>query len=79
MEGIKAWPKGVSQITLEKLDLLGIDEQNRLYWNGDQVELSYRLTRWQAVGAVSVTISAIVGALATAVQAWAAWVSCGAC
>lgn len=67
------WPKHVRPISIEGLGLLGIDAQHRLYWDGRPVELRRALTFWQSLGAVAVVISAIVGALASAIQAYVAW------
>lgn len=66
------WPGHVRPISLEGLGLLGIDAQHRLYWDGKPVELRTALTFWQSVGAVAVVISAVVGAIATAIQAYVA-------
>lgn len=65
------WPKGVRQITLEKMDGLGIDENDRLHWDGRPVQMVQRLdlTKWQAIGAFLVGFAVVVTALATLVVA----------
>ncbi len=51
----------VKTITLEQLDRLGIDEANKLYWDGKPLVTEERivLARW-------VNIAVVVGAAATA-------------
>lgn len=66
------WPSHVRPISIEGLGLLGIDAQHRLYWDGKAVEVRRALTFWQSAGAVAVVLAAIVGALASAVQAYVA-------
>jgi hypothetical protein len=34
----RGWPPGVRPVTLESFDLLGVDKDNRLYWDGKPVE-----------------------------------------
>lgn len=60
-------------IGINRLDLLGVDDDGNLYWNGKPIEVrkSVALSLWQRVGAISVTLSAIVGAGAAAVSAYA--------
>ncbi|MFC3440760.1 hypothetical protein ACFOKF_06020 [Sphingobium rhizovicinum] len=69
----KAWPDTVWSIGINRLDLLGVDDDGNLYWNGKPIEVrkSVALSLWQRVGAISVTLSAIVGAGAAAVSAYA--------
>jgi hypothetical protein len=69
------WPTGVKTISLEKLDLLGVDENNYLYWDGKRVQIVRRitLTFWQTIGAFIVGIFAIVGAIGSFAQGWAAY------
>lgn len=71
-----SWPENIQAISLSGLALLGIDDQNRLYWDGSRIEVRNRvnLTFWQRIGAVAVVISAVVGALAAAASALADWV-----
>jgi hypothetical protein len=62
------WPSDVERMSIDKLDLLGVDSENRLYWNGKRVVTGQRLdlTWWQT------TIAALI-ALFTFVQAWTAY------
>jgi hypothetical protein len=41
-------------ISMDKIDLLQVDRNGRLYWDGEPVEVSRRLTFWQTVGAFTV-------------------------
>jgi hypothetical protein len=66
-----SWPTNVFSISMKGLCLLGVDDKNRLYWDGQRIP-NLVLSTWQKVGAVMVTLSAVVGALATAVSAYAA-------
>jgi hypothetical protein len=62
------WPEGVHGISLDGLSLLGIDDENRLYWDGQRIA-TLTLTRWQKVGAFVVTASALIGAMAAVTSA----------
>ncbi len=57
---------------MEGLGLLGLDEHYRLYWDGKPVEMRYRLTFWQTIGAFVVGAFVVLGSVATGVQAWVA-------
>jgi hypothetical protein len=63
-QGPDYWPKGVQPLTMRGLDLLGIDEKHRLYWDGEEVVVTRRLelTPWQRrlAGAVAV-VGVLVG------------------
>ena len=39
------WPEGVRGVSLEELDVLGVDRQGRLYWDGIPVQVSGHSTR----------------------------------
>ena len=47
--GPPSWPTGVRSITLEGLALMGIGSDNKLYWDGQQLEVSRKvsLSWWQ--------------------------------
>ncbi|API58361.1 hypothetical protein BSL82_02765 [Tardibacter chloracetimidivorans] len=72
----KGWPPHVWGIGLDRLGYLGVDQDANLYWDGKPIEISRQvdLKFWQKVGAVLVTISAIVGAGAAVASAIADWV-----
>ena len=55
------WPAGIRSISLEGLDLLGVDDEGAVYWNGNPLKVAKRLdlTFWQALGAVLVTASTV--------------------
>ncbi|MDP2002904.1 MAG: hypothetical protein Q8J86_08230 [Desulfurivibrionaceae bacterium] len=59
----------IKTITLDQLDRLGIDETNKLYWDGKPLVTEERivLARWVniavIVGAVAALITAVVEAL----------------
>ena len=55
--------------------VLILDEEHRLYWDGNRVEVRNRLslTLWQRVGAVIIAGSTFVGALAAVASAIADW------
>jgi hypothetical protein len=71
----KAWPDDVWCIGLDRLDLLGVDSRGELYWDGKAIEVRrpLSLSWWQRVGAVIIAGSALVGASAAAVSAYAAF------
>lgn len=68
------WPKGVSEITIAQLGRLGVDRENRLYWDGRPVEISRRisLSKWQTFFAIIFWIAAVAGGVGAAAQGWAA-------
>jgi len=55
---------------MDGLSLIGIDDQNRLYWDGNRLA-TLTLTRWQKLGAIAVTASAVIGAAAAVISATA--------
>jgi hypothetical protein len=68
------WPPGVREIAVEEQDCLGIDRYGNLYWDGRPIEVRYIfLTRRQAVWAVIIAISALVGAIGVATQGLVAY------
>jgi hypothetical protein len=68
-EAPAGWPRDVRPISFNGLTLFGIDGQRQLCWDGRPVEIKklLRLTTWQRIGAVLVTLSAVAGAT---VQVW---------
>ncbi len=72
-EPLAGWPSDVRPISLETLSFLGVDPDGNLYWNGKPVEVrkSLSLTVWQKAGAGLISLSAVVGAMATCVSAYA--------
>ena len=73
------WPAGVRPISMDGIDHLGVGDDGTLYWDGKPVEVrkSLTLTTMQKVGALAVAASAIVGAGAAAVSAYAEFMSIG--
>ena len=67
------WPTGVRPISLDGLVLVGVGDDGRLYWDGLPVEVAktFTLSWWQRLGAVAVSIAAIVAAIAACVSAYA--------
>ena len=66
------WPQGVRPISMSGLTLLGLDKDHRHYWGGNAVEFRWTLTVWQKLAVVAVTVSAVVGDVASALQAYVA-------
>ena len=64
------WPADVRGISMNGAALLGVDDQNRLYWDGKRVP-TVTLTFWQKAGALTVAASAVVGAASAALSAYA--------
>ncbi len=60
------WPTGVRPISLEGTSLFGIGPDNRLYWDGHQLEVSrtIRFSFWQALGATMTVSGTFIGSLA---------------
>lgn len=69
----KGWPDDVWSVGIDRFDFLGVDNDGALYWDGKKVEVRHplSLTMWQRIGAVALTLSAVVGAAAAAVSAYA--------
>lgn len=66
------WPADVHQISIDGFSLLGLDSKGNLYLDGDRV---YTVRRWSTVERVLASLgvlAACVGALASAVSAYAA-------
>jgi hypothetical protein len=57
------WPPGVRTISIDELDYLGLDAQNRLYWDGKAVSTALRLTTWQTVAAAIAAGAALMSGL----------------
>jgi hypothetical protein len=71
----KDWPPHVWSVGLDRLDYLGVDSAGNLYWDGKRVEIRrpLSLSLWQKIGAVLLAASAVTGAVATGISAWADW------
>lgn len=69
------WPSNVWSIGVDRVDLIGVDEQGELYWNGRRVEVrrGVSLTFWQKVGAIIVAIATICAATGTCITAYTDW------
>jgi hypothetical protein len=61
-------------VSLEELDVLGVNRQGRLYWDGIPVQVSGQLSSWQSIGAVLVTVAAVTAAIAEGVSILRAFV-----
>ena len=61
------WPHNVKQISMGGISLLGIDDQNQLYWDGKPVEIKRRLKlSWlQFFAAAIVGLATVVGGIGT--------------
>jgi len=66
-------PAGVRTITMEELDRLGIDGNNRLYWDGKQVGLDTTLSLnwWQGLAIVVGGFGAGLSELIQFLSLWA--------
>jgi hypothetical protein len=64
------WPTDVRPLSLDGLQLLGIDGKRQLFWDGERVQIERRfvLSFWQKTGAVLVVFGAL-GAFAQGVTA----------
>ena len=60
------WPKGVWGISQRGLNLLGLDERHRLYWDGEEIVVTSKLelTPWQRRLGVAVAVAAILASIA---------------
>lgn len=65
-KGPPEWPTGVRPISTNGLGLLGIGPDNRLYWDGHQLEVSrtIRFSTWQAIGGTMAAVGTFVGGMA---------------
>ncbi len=70
----KHWSPHIKRITIAQLDMLGVDDQQNLYWDGKRlkVERRFKLSGLQQVSAGLILIATIVAAIGTAFQGWAA-------
>ena len=67
------WPDGVTALTWNDIDLLGIHKTTRgLYWDGQKLVTERRLSNFERGLAIAGLLIALIGVLATVVQAWAA-------
>lgn len=66
------WPADVWSIGLDRVDLLGVDLDGHLYWNGQPLEIrkSVDLSFWQKLGAIILTVSTALAAGAASVSAY---------
>jgi hypothetical protein len=65
--------EGLRTISLAEADVFQVDDTGRLYWDGKPLEYSRRLTKWQTLGAFLVGAAVVLGAAASAVQAYESW------
>ena len=63
-------PGKLRSISMDEIDLLQIDRNGRLYWDGKPVEVSRRLTFWQSVGAFIVGTFVVIGSVDSFLQGW---------
>lgn len=65
--GKTSWPRGVHKISQIGLDNIGVDQEGRLYWNGQMVKEAnpLELTHPQEVSAIIAVASGVVLALST--------------
>ena len=65
------WPKNVKSMSWQGIGLLGIDEENRPYWDGQPIEMRRRLelTFWQMFLAWVTAAAIVVGAIGIVVLA----------
>jgi hypothetical protein len=65
--GKASWPRGVYKISQIGLDNLGVDDEGRLYWNGQMVKEAnpLELMHPQEVSAIIAVASGVVLALST--------------
>ncbi len=66
------WDQSLRTISLEGLSLLAMDPKGNLYWDGERLATTLKLSFLQKLGAVIVTLFAIAGGLGGAVQGWIA-------
>lgn len=69
------WPDGVRSLTIDETELLGVDREGVLYWNGRVVTIQKTLTLslWQKISAIIVTTTAALVALSTIAQGVASY------
>ncbi|MBL6082490.1 hypothetical protein JMJ56_31480 [Belnapia sp. T18] len=62
----------IKNIGIDGLNMLGIDEDNNLYWDKKlvKIEKSVYLTYWQKFGAVLLVIAGCVQAVSSAYEAF---------
>ena len=63
-------PGKLRSISTDEIDLLQVDRNGRLYWDGKPVEVSRRLTFWQSVGAFIVGTFFVIGSVGSFLQGW---------
>lgn len=56
------WEKHIHPISSDGTGLLGVDDDNNLYWDGKQIEIKKRviLSVWQNIGTVIVVIATAI-------------------
>ena len=61
---------GVKELRIADLKRLGIDDRNRLYWDGKRIEVRQRiaLSIWQRRIAIAVSLCAMLGGLGSCVS-----------
>jgi hypothetical protein len=64
------WPENVRSLGSGGVMFLGIDKQNRLYWDGKPIEIQRRLkfSRLQIAGAVIVGLATLIGGVGTGIN-----------
>lgn len=70
----RSWAPGIEPITIGQLDLIGVDSERNLYWDGERLKIERRLklSRLQSVSAFIVLISTFVGGVGAGFQGWSA-------
>ena len=69
------WDKRIRGITVEEVNALGVDANDRLYWHGKEIEFRRRLdlTWWQNLVALVVAVATVIAAIGAVAEGFAVY------
>jgi len=65
----KKWPTGVSGITIDDMGKMGVDEKNKLYWDGEKIILENKISLGLVELCVAIFVAGLV-LISTIIGAW---------
>jgi hypothetical protein len=76
-ERAPGWPEGVKGISISGSALFGIDDNNRLYWDGHPIEIRRRLdlNAWEKTVTAITALAVIVGGFGQGIPAFCEFAS----
>jgi hypothetical protein len=73
LSGRSDLPQGLRSISMDEIDLLQVDRNGRLYWDGKPVTVSRTLTWRQTLGTLILGTFVVIGGVGSFLQGWVSY------